>query len=93
MRRRYYCVKQHDITDCAAASIATICLQYGKEVSIAKIREIAGTDRFGTTAYGIVKVVEHFGTLLIVENLFYIIIFYYNNYGEGDQTFLNLYKA
>jgi len=35
-------VKQHGITDCAAASIVTICLQYGKEVSVAKIREIAG---------------------------------------------------
>jgi len=61
MRRRYYCVKQHDITDCAAVALATICLQYGKEVSIAKIREIAGTDRFGTTAYGVVKAAEKLG--------------------------------
>ncbi|SMR89811.1 ABC transporter transmembrane region [Caldicellulosiruptor bescii] len=61
MRKRYYCVKQHDITDCAAASLATICLQYGKEVSIARIRQMAGTDRFGTTAYGVVKAAEKLG--------------------------------
>lgn len=61
MRRRYYCVKQHDITDCAAASQATICLQYGKEISIARIRQMAGTDRFGTTAYRVVKAAEKLG--------------------------------
>ena len=26
---RYYCIKQHDITDCAAACLATIAKQYG----------------------------------------------------------------
>ncbi len=61
MMKRYYCVKQHDITDCAAATLATICLQYGKEVSIARIREMAGTDRFGTTAYGVVKAAKELG--------------------------------
>lgn len=61
MLKRLYCVKQHDITDCAAACLATICKQYGKIVSIAKLREMAGTDQFGTNAYGIIKAAEKLG--------------------------------
>ena len=26
---KYYCIKQHDITDCGAACLATISEQYG----------------------------------------------------------------
>lgn len=39
----------------------TIFRKYGLKVTIAKIRDIAGTDRQGTSAYGLVKVIEHFG--------------------------------
>lgn len=35
--------------------------KYGLKVSIAKIRDIAGTDRQGTSAYGLVKAIEHYG--------------------------------
>ncbi|MCL2249576.1 MAG: peptidase domain-containing ABC transporter [Oscillospiraceae bacterium] len=59
--RRYYCVKQHDITDCAAACIATIARTYGLKIPISRIREIAGTDRDGTNAIGIVKAAERLG--------------------------------
>ena len=45
---KYACVRQHDVTDCAAACLATICKQDRKTVSIAKIREAAGTDKMGT---------------------------------------------
>ena len=41
---KYYCIKQHDITDCGAACLATVSKQYGLSTSITKIREIAGTD-------------------------------------------------
>ena len=58
---KYYCVKQHDITDCGAACLATICKQYGLKTSISKIREIAGTDKMGTNAYGMVKAAEQLG--------------------------------
>lgn len=27
--KKYYCIKQHDITDCGAACLATICKQNG----------------------------------------------------------------
>lgn len=58
---KYYCVKQHDITDCGAACLATISKQYGLKLPISKIREIAGTDKQGTNAYGVVKAAEQLG--------------------------------
>ncbi len=58
---KYYCIKQHDITDCGAACLATISKQYGLSTSITKIREIAGTDKMGTNAYGMVKAAEQLG--------------------------------
>ena len=58
---KYYCIKQHDITDCGAACIATISKQHGLKLPIAQIREIAGTDTRGTNAYGIVKAAEQLG--------------------------------
>lgn len=61
MFERYYCVKQHDITDCGAACIATISKQHGLLTSITKIREVAGTDKQGTNAYGVIKAAEQLG--------------------------------
>ena len=58
---RYYCVKQHDITDCGAACLATIARQNGYRISISKIREIAGTDKQGTNAFGVIKAAEQLG--------------------------------
>ena len=31
---KYYCIKQHDITDCGAACLATICRQNGYKIGI-----------------------------------------------------------
>lgn len=59
--KKYYCIKQHDITDCGAACIATISKQYGLTTSISKIREVAGTDKQGTNAYGLIKAAEQLG--------------------------------
>lgn len=58
---KYYCIKQHDITDCGAACLATISKQYGLNLSISKIREVAGTDKQGTNAYGMIKAAENLG--------------------------------
>ena len=58
---KYYSIKQHDITDCGAACLATICKQNGYKVGITKIREAAGTDEQGTNAYGIIKAAEELG--------------------------------
>lgn len=61
MFKKYYCVKQHDITDCGAACLATISKQYGFRTSITRIREVAGTDKQGTNAYGVIKAAEKLG--------------------------------
>lgn len=61
LREKYYCIKQHDITDCGAACIATICKQHGLQIPISKVREIAGTDKKGTNAYGLVKAAKKLG--------------------------------
>lgn len=58
---RYYCVKQHDITDCGAACLATIAKQNGYQIGITAIREAAGTDKQGTNAYGVIKAAEQLG--------------------------------
>jgi ATP-binding cassette subfamily B protein len=58
---KYKCVKQHDITDCGAACIATICLQLKKNTTITKLRDMTGTDIKGTTALGIVETLEKLG--------------------------------
>ena len=57
----YICVKQHDITDCGAACLATIAKQNGYKISISKIREIAGTDKQGTNAFGVIQAAEKLG--------------------------------
>lgn len=59
--KRYVCIKQHDLKDCGPACLATISKQYGLKIPISKIREIAGTDMQGTSAYGIIKAAEKLG--------------------------------
>lgn len=61
MFKKYHCIKQHDITDCGAACIATISKQFGLKLPITKIREGAGTDKQGTNALGIIKAAEQLG--------------------------------
>ena len=58
---KYYCIKQHDITDCGAACLATICKQNGYKTGITQIRDVAGTDKQGTNVYGVIKAAEQLG--------------------------------
>lgn len=41
--------------------MATICRQYGAKQALGRVRAIAGTDRYGTSAYGLVKAAEKLG--------------------------------
>jgi ATP-binding cassette subfamily B protein len=59
--KKYVCIKQHDIKDCGCACIATICKQHGLKIPISKIREVSGTDKIGTSAYGLIKAAEELG--------------------------------
>lgn len=56
--KKYYCIKQHDYKDCGCACLATICKTYGLKYPISKIREVAGTDKDGTSALGVIKAAE-----------------------------------
>lgn len=58
---KYVCIKQHDFKDCGCACLATISKQYGLKYPISAIREIAGTDKQGTSAFGIIKAAENLG--------------------------------
>ena len=46
---RYTYVRQHDSTDCAAASLAMVCLHYKKEITITRLRDMMGTDTVSYT--------------------------------------------
>ncbi|KKY02036.1 bacteriocin ABC transporter ATPase [Paraclostridium benzoelyticum] len=61
MVKKYYCIKQHDYKDCGCACLATICKTYGLKYPISKIREVAGTDKDGTSALGVIKAAEKLG--------------------------------
>ncbi len=56
---RYY--QQLDITDCGAACLAMIASYFGKELSIAEIRNEAGTDIQGTNLNGLRIAAKKYG--------------------------------
>ena len=58
---RYAYVQQHDATDCAAACMAMICLYYKKETTIARLRDMMGTDLKGTNLTGLTDCAEQLG--------------------------------
>lgn len=58
---KYTYVKQHDMTDCAAACLAMICLHYKKETTITKLRDMMGTDLKGTNLIGLSKCADELG--------------------------------
>jgi ATP-binding cassette subfamily B protein len=51
-------IKQKDNSDCGAACLATIANLYGINYPISRIREIAGTNQKGTSAFGLIKAAE-----------------------------------
>lgn len=54
-------IKQHDITDCGAACLASISAHYNLQLPIARIRQYAGTDKKGTNVLGIIEAAEKLG--------------------------------
>ncbi|WP_448633452.1 cysteine peptidase family C39 domain-containing protein [Pedobacter panaciterrae] len=54
-------VKQHDITDCGAACLASIASHYKLDLPVARIRQLAGTDKKGTNVLGMVEAAEKLG--------------------------------
>lgn len=54
-------IKQHDITDCGAACLASIAAHYGLKLPIARIRQYAFTDRKGTNILGMIEAAAKIG--------------------------------
>ena len=54
-------IKQHDITDCGAACLASISAYYNFEVPLSRIRQYAGTDKKGTNVLGLLEAAKKLG--------------------------------
>lgn len=54
-------VKQHDITDCGAACLASIAAYYGLQYPISRIRQYAFTDKKGTNVLGMIEAAKKLG--------------------------------
>jgi ABC-type bacteriocin transporter len=54
-------IKQHDITDCGAACLASVSAHHGLNFPIARIRQYASTDKRGTNALGMVEAATKLG--------------------------------
>jgi ABC-type bacteriocin transporter len=54
-------IKQHDITDCGAACLASISSLFNLQIPIARIRQYAGTDKKGTNVLGLIEAAEKLG--------------------------------
>lgn len=54
-KERLVNVKQHDVTDCGAACIASIAAHYDLDLPIARIRQFASTDTKGTNVLGLIE--------------------------------------
>ncbi|MBO4842033.1 MAG: peptidase domain-containing ABC transporter [Bacteroidales bacterium] len=54
-------IRQHDITDCAAACIASVARHYGEDIPISLIREASGTSQAGTSIKGILDAAQAIG--------------------------------
>jgi len=54
-------IKQHDITDCGAACLASISAHYKLQVPIARIRQYASTDKKGTNVLGLLEAAQKLG--------------------------------
>jgi ATP-binding cassette subfamily B protein len=54
-------IKQHDITDCGAACLASISSHFNLQIPIARIRQYASTDKKGTNVLILIKAAEKLG--------------------------------
>jgi ATP-binding cassette subfamily B protein len=54
-------IKQHDITDCGAACLASVAAHFGLKFPIARIRQYAFTDKKGTNVLGMVEAANKLG--------------------------------
>ncbi|WP_461533830.1 peptidase domain-containing ABC transporter [Sinomicrobium sp.] len=61
MAKKNTIIKQHDITDCGAACLASVSAHYNLQLPIARIRQYASTDKKGTNVLGLVEAAQKLG--------------------------------
>ncbi|MDH6313080.1 ABC-type bacteriocin transporter [Parabacteroides sp. PFB2-10] len=54
-------IKQHDITDCGAACLSSVCAYYGLQFPVSRIRQYAYTDQKGTNVLGLIEAANRLG--------------------------------
>lgn len=54
-------IKQHDVTDCGAACIASIASHYKLVLPLSRIRQMASTDQKGTNVLGLLEALQKMG--------------------------------
>ena len=54
-------IRQHDISDCAAACMASVARHYGQDIPLSVIREASGTSLAGTSIKGILDACREIG--------------------------------
>jgi ABC-type bacteriocin transporter len=74
MKKMSKLIRQRDFADCGPVCLASICAHYQFHLSVAHIRQLAGTDKRGTTLKGLLEAAEklHFdakGVRASVNNL------------------------
>ena len=53
--------KQHDLPDCGACCLGFVAAHHRRDVSVARIRQLAGTTRSGSTALGLIEAADRLG--------------------------------
>ncbi|VGR44712.1 Bacteriocin processing peptidase / Bacteriocin export ABC transporter [Streptococcus pyogenes] len=91
-------VAQIDARDCGVAALASIAKYYGSDYSLAHLRELAKTNKEGTTALGIVKAAKLMGfetraiqadmTLFDIEDVPYPFIVHVNKEGKFQHYYV-----
>lgn len=56
-------IRQRDSTDCGAACIASVCAYYKLNVRVSQVRLMAGTDKYGTSVFGMIEAATALGLL------------------------------
>ncbi|MDO8793490.1 MAG: peptidase domain-containing ABC transporter, partial [Vicinamibacterales bacterium] len=59
--RRYPSIRQHDQTDCGAASLGMITAYYGVPVGLARLRDLANVDADGASLWSLAQAAEGLG--------------------------------
>ncbi len=54
-------IKQRDITDCGAACLASVAAHYELQIPVARVRQLASTDKKGTNVLGMIEAAEKLG--------------------------------